>query len=167
MLPLLLSLANAADQAEYNKTYGTQTPTSSQLAALNRCIQGWGEEAPWTDASDQKVRVIATQVRVMGFGGSEPVDELETDYPQLVLLEPSVSVATKTTYKLLNPNGWYCFHTATTALAVSHVRLACDAHLANSSDSGVAVIGSDETGKGDGGVVVLGQFEVVKVGCKD
>ena len=81
MLPLLLSLANAADQAEYNKTYGTQKPTAGQLAALNRCIQGWGEASPWTDASDQKVRVIATQVRVMGFGGSEPVDQLETDYP--------------------------------------------------------------------------------------
>lgn len=167
MLPLLLSLANAADQAEYDKKYGTQKPTPSQTAALNRCIQGWGDEAPWDSAADQKVRVISTQVRVMGFGGTEPVDDLKTDYPQLVLLEPSVSVATKTTYKLLNPNGWYCFHTATTALAVSRVELACEAHLANSSDSGVAVIASDETGKGDGGVVVLGQFEVNKQGCKD
>jgi hypothetical protein len=166
-LGLLIGQAHGADQVAYDKKYGTRVPSADQAQTLDRCLQAWGEEAPWKTSAKLKVRVLSTQVRVMGFGGVEPVDDLHTEHPQLVLIEPSVSVATKTTYKLLNPNGWYCFHTPTTALAVSLVKLACDAHLSSSSDSGVAVIGRDETSTGAGGVVVLGQFRVEKIGCTD
>ncbi len=166
-LVLLFGLAHGADQAAYDQKYNTGVPTAEQVETLDRCLSEWGDQAPWRTAADLKVRVISSQVRVMGFGGIEPVDDLSTDQPQLVLIERAVSVVTKTTYKLLNPKGWYCFHTPTSALAVSQVDLACSAHLASSSDSGVAVIGRDESGTGAGGVVVLGRFRVQRVGCTD
>jgi hypothetical protein len=60
---LLIALAQGADKAEYDREYGTRTLNPSELAAL----------------ASEEVRVIETNVRVMGFGGTEPRDELQTD----------------------------------------------------------------------------------------
>lgn len=169
MFTLLATLATAGepvDQAAYKKEYGTRTPSPSQGAALNRCLAAWGDHPFGDDISKVEARIVPAQVRVMGFGGIEPKDLLATSYPQLVLIETSVSAATRTTYELQNPNGWYCFHTATTVLGQNRINLACGAKLANSRDSGVAVLAEDETGKGDGGVVVLGEIEVNQTGCE-
>lgn len=170
MFTLLATLATAGepvDQAAYKKEYGTRTPAPAQTAALNRCLAAWGDHPFGDDISSAEVRIVPAQVRVMGFGGIEPKDLLATDYPQLVLIETSVSAATRTTYELQNPNGWYCFHTATTVLGQNRINLACGAKLANSRDSGVAVLAEDETGKGDGGVVVLGEIEVNRGDCAE
>lgn len=170
MFTLLATLAVAGepvDQAAYKKEYGTRIAAPNQMAALNRCLQAWGDHPFGPDLSKTEVRIVPAQVRVMGFGGIEPKDVLATDYPQLVLIEASVSAVSRTTYELQNPNGWYCFHTATTVLGQNRINLACDAQLANSRSSGVAVLGEDESGKGDGGVVVLGEVEINRKGCTD
>lgn len=170
MFALITTLAMAGepvDKAAYDKEYGLRKPSPSQGAALNRCLAAWGDHPFGDDISNAEVRIVPAQVRVMGFGGIEPSDTLATNYPQLVLIETSVSAATRTTYELQNPNGWYCFHTATTVLGQNRINLACGAKLANSRDSGVAVLAEDETQTGDGGVVVLGEIEINRPQCKD
>lgn len=161
---LLVALANGADKATYKETYGTRTLGPSELAAVNRCLGAWPDH-PFTDPASEEVRVITTAVRVMGFGGGEPEDTVATDYPQLVLIEPAISAVSRTTYRLENPNGWYCFHTTTTVLGQNRIHLACGSQLANSRD-GVAVLGDDET-DGASGVVVLSEVEVYRQACDD
>jgi len=159
---LLVALAQGADQAEYSAKYGTRTPSASELAVINRCLGAWTDH-PFTDPANEEVRVIQTSVRVMGFGGGEPQDTLATDQPQLVLIQPAISAVSRTTYRLENPNGWYCFNTTTTVLGQNRMHLACGAQLANSRD-GIAILGDDETSS-EGGVVVLSEIEVYRGAC--
>lgn len=166
MLPILLSSAAVADAdlSEYTRTYGTQLPSAENQKALSRCLQAWGEH-PFSDLNTTPVRVIGSSVRVMGFGSGEPKDTLETGYPQLVLIRPATSVMTRTTYELTNPNGWYCLHTTTTVLGQSRVTLGCSAHLASSTNS-QTIIATDESAN-QGGITVLGEFEITRVGCEE
>lgn len=160
---LLVALAQGADKAEYKKEYGTRTLDPAELAVVNRCLTAWGDH-PFADPSTEEVRIISTNVRVMGFGGSEPVDALATDEPQLVLLQPTISALTRTTYRFENPNGWYCINSSTTVLGQNRIHLACGSQLASSRD-GVAVLGEDETSSKAGGVVVLSEIEVYQESC--
>ena len=43
---------------------------------------------------------------------TDVVDDEATAAPQLVLVKPSVNVLTKGRFRLMNPNGWYCFESA-------------------------------------------------------
>ncbi|MEZ4316926.1 MAG: hypothetical protein R3F61_05470 [Myxococcota bacterium] len=128
-------------------------PTSErQRAAVDRCLAHW-KEHPFGDAPE--FRVLSASVRVFGVGSQETL-ESATEKPDLVLIEPSVNVLTKTTWKLHNPNGWYCFDTNVGVLSKIVFDADCDANLADSR-SGAVVMGDTET---NGGVVVLGDIEV-------
>lgn len=146
----LLTLSAALAQAP---TSGTER----QRAAINRCIGHWGE-TPF--AEDAKFRVLSTSVRIMGLGSQEVV-ETATAEPELVLVEPSVNVLTKTTFKLRNPNGWYCFDTNVGVLSKIVFDADCGANLVDSR-SGAKVAGNSAT---NGGVIVLGEVEVHR-SCK-
>ncbi|MEQ1877939.1 MAG: hypothetical protein ABL958_14955, partial [Bdellovibrionia bacterium] len=72
--------------------------------SLEACMKHWGKH-PFKD--DSNYRTIAPSVKVFGIGGKVE-DSGKTDAPELVLIKPSVSVFSKGTFKLMNPNGWYC-----------------------------------------------------------
>lgn len=146
----------------YKAKYGLDKPDAEQREVLEKCIAAWGK-TPFGNLSQTEIRTIQTKVRVMGIGASEPTDTLATNYPQLVLIHPSTTVMSKTTYKLHNPNGWYCFDTHTTVLGKAVIELDCKAHMANSGD-GKVILGSKESND-RGGVVVLGGVKVNRIGC--
>jgi hypothetical protein len=128
------------------------------LNDVRLCLLNWKTHPFPKDNPTYKV--IQPQVKVFGIGGN--VDETTaTDKPELVYIRPNVSVMSKTTLNLMNPNGWYCLASNTAVMAKVVINLGCKAHLA-SSQEGVAVLGG-----GDKGVNVLGKTAVNLVGCGD
>jgi hypothetical protein len=104
----------------------------SEGEAINSCLASWGEH-PLRTAEEQPFKVLSPSVKVLGVG-EEVTDETETDQPQLVLVKPLVNVLTKSNFRLMNPNGWYCFASNVTVLAKSEITAHCRAHLASSRD---------------------------------
>ena len=131
----------------------------SEINAIRGCLAAWGEH-PFNSADEQPFRAISPSVKVLGVG-QDVTDETVTDQPQLVLVKPSVNVLTKSNFRLMNPNGWYCFAANVTVLAKSEITAHCRAHLASSRD-GLTVAGGN---KGTEGVTVLGKAVVRRVGC--
>ena len=137
------------------------TPTlllADDLDAVRACLANWGDH-PF-DQRNPKFRVLGSQVKVFGIGGS--INEAErTDYPELVLIKSNVSVMSKSRMNLLNPNGWYCLQGKVNVMAKSIITLDCNAHLASSSP-GTTVLGSSE---GEDGVTVMGKAEIHRINC--
>jgi hypothetical protein len=131
----------------------------SEVDAIKSCLAAWGEHPFGTE--EPRYKVLSSSVKVLGVG-AEVTDETETGQPQLVLVKPSVNVLTKGSFRLMNPNGWYCFASNVTVLAKSEITAHCRAHLASSRD-GVTVGGGN---KGTEGVTVLGKAVVKRVGCE-
>lgn len=129
----------------------------SEADVVAACLKTWGEH-PFQDPP--RFLVLGSSVKVFGIGG-DVTDEHTTLEPQLVLVKPAVNVLGKARFRLMNPNGWYCFESAVTVLAKSEIIVACGAHLASSAD-GVAVAGGNV---GADGVTVLGKAVVKRVGC--
>jgi hypothetical protein len=148
----LHALAFADDREPHHRT---------EAEVIRSCLGTWpdnpfrGDEAP-------RYKVLGSSVNVLGIGG-DVVDDVATPDPQLVLVKPSVNVLTKGRFRLMNPNGWYCFESAVTVLAKSEIVAQCTAHLTSSID-GVAVAGGNS---GTDGVTVLGKAVVKRVGCED
>jgi hypothetical protein len=132
----------------------------TELDAIKSCLATWGEHPFGTE--EPRYKVLSPSVKVLGVG-AEVTDETETDQPQLVLVKPSVNVLTKGSFRLMNPNGWYCFASNVTVLAKSEITAHCRAHLASSRD-GVTVAGGNKGGSE--GVTVLGKAVVKRVGCE-
>ena len=130
----------------------------SDKDALNACLKSWGKH-PF-DEGNLNYRTIAPNVRVFGSGVSVQ-DDRETQQPELVLIKPSVSVFSKGTLKLLNPQGWYCLKSKVAVFSEVDIQIDCRANLASSSD-GTTVMGSNE--KRDG-VTVFGSSKVTRIGC--
>lgn len=160
---LVAAAALAADAPLDAKAYGERfsllSPAGDDLTAVEACLRSWPGN-PFGTPESRKVRVIESAVRIMGMGSQEVTDTTATAYPQLVLLRPSVSVMTKTTWKLQNPNGWYCFDNAVAVMAKGVVELGCGARLAD-AQAPVVVGGSTERG----GVTVLGSMPVQHNAC--
>ena len=148
MSVLAFSLLSLAPQAL------AEEPTARQHKAIDRCLDVW-DGHPFGDKPS--FRILSPSVRVMGIGSSE-VREDPTDEPELVLIEPSVNVLTKTTWHLDNPNGWYCFNGNVGVLSKIVFEADCAASLADSR-SGAQVLGGSET---NGGIVVLGDVEITR-----
>ena len=129
-----------------------ETPNARQQKAIDRCLDVW-QTHPFGDAP--QARILSPSVRVLGLGSDE-IRDAPTEQPELVLIEASVNVLTKTTWYLDNPNGWYCFNGNVGVLSKIVFEADCSASLADSR-SGAQVIGRSET---NGGVVVLGDVEV-------
>lgn len=153
LLAMLLSLAAGASGVERD----ARDP--SEAASVDACLKTWSEH-PFPGPDRPRFKVLGSSVKVFGIGG-DVVDEGSTAEPQLVLVKPAVNVLGKARFRLMNPNGWYCFESAVTVLAKSEITVACAAHLASSAD-GVAVAGGNV---GADGVTVLGKAIVQRVGC--
>ena len=150
LLALVLGFAAGAAARE--------AATRNEADAVDACLASWGEHPFGPDRP--RFKVLSASVKVMGIGG-DVVDDDATAEPQLVLIRPAVNVLGKSTFELMNPNGWYCLESAVTVLAKSVITAHCSAHLASSVD-GVSVAGSN---KGTEGVTVLGKAVVHRVGC--
>jgi hypothetical protein len=162
---LWLSLASFAAEpvgrVEYSNRFPLRDASDPDFEQVERCLQAWPKH-PFTTPQSRLFREFESSVRVMGLGSSEVVDDVATNYPQLIVIRPNVSVMTRTTWKLNNPNGWYCFDSSVTVMAKGVIQLGCGAHLA-SGTSEVQVIGESESA---GGVTVLGKVQVERApGC--
>ena len=151
LVVLLASLAPAAGLA------------ASDQPVLDACIGSWGSASPFKKgkAADS---VIAASTTVFGIGGGSKGNDAATDKPVLVLVRPAVNVAGKSTMKLNNPNGWYCFRSNVNVAGAMHIDAHCKAHLASAKDDGTVVGATDETGKG---VTVFGAMRVNRFGCDE
>jgi hypothetical protein len=128
---------------------------------IKACLNFWHEH-PFK-GEHPKFRTLSSKVKVMGIG-DETADTANTEKPELVLIKPNVTVMAKSVLRLLNPNGWYCMKGKVSVLGKSEIQLHCKAKLA-SSNSGAVVLGSDKADSG--GVTVLGETKVVRIGCKE
>lgn len=130
--------------------------------ALDACIQSWGKESPFKKGTSA-TSVIAPSVKVFGMGGGSGTHDSATDTPALVLVRPAVNVMGKSTIKLGNPKGWYCFRSNVTVAGKLEIEAPCSAHIASAKDDGTAVGAADDSNKG---VAVFGALRVTKYGCK-
>ena len=131
--------------------------------ALDACIASWGKSAPFSKghAADG---VIGTGVKVFGIGSGQSGNDAPTEKPALILVRPAVNVAGRSTIKLSNPNGWYCFRSNVTVAGAMHIDAHCKAHIASAKEDGTTVGAADESGKG---VAVFGALRVTRFGCPD
>ena len=125
---------------------------------LRACLKSWGQH-PFVEGN-LDYRTIAPSVSVFGIGASVQ-DDRETKQPELVLVKPSVSVFSRSTIKLLNPQGWYCLKGKVAVFSSVDIQIDCRANLASSSD-GATVLGSNDRRDG---VTVFGNSNVYRVGC--
>ena len=154
LLPILLVCLGGAARATER-----EAREPSEADSIAACLKTWGDH-PFGGSDSPRFKVLGSSVKVFGIGG-DVTDEEKTPEPQLVLVKPAVNVLGKARFRLMNPNGWYCFASAVTVLGKSEITAACGAHLASSAD-GVAVAGGNV---GADGVTVLGKAVVQRVGC--
>jgi len=155
LLPFLLVVSLGGPGAAVERE--AREPSEADVIAA--CLRTWGQ-SPFAGAEAPRFKVLGSSVKVFGIG-SDVTDEGTTAEPQLVLVKSVVNVLGKARFRLMNPNGWYCFESAVTVLGKSEITAACGAHLASSAD-GVAVAGGNV---GADGVTVLGKAVVQRVGC--
>jgi hypothetical protein len=136
---------------------------ANDQAVLDACITSWGKAAPFKKgkAADS---VIATGVKVFGIGNAQSGNDAPTDKPVLVYVRPAVNVMGKSTIRLTNPKGWYCFRANVTVAGKINIEAHCNAHLASAKEDGTAVGAADDSGKG---VAVFGALRVSRFGCPD
>lgn len=132
---------------------------SGDIKAVRVCLENWGKKNPFKGERPE-FRVIGAKVKVLGIGSDEVNDEHETSTPELVLVKPNVAVLSKSTVRLMNPNGCYCLKGKVAVLGSSEIQLHCKAGMA-SSNGGATVMG---TSKMEGGVTVLGSTRVKRLG---
>jgi len=133
----------------------------SDQAALDQCIAYWGKASPFRKGTPPQ-GVISTGVKVFGLGSSSSGDDPVTARPRLVLVRPAVNVMGRSTIKLSNPHGWYCFRSNVTVMGKLEIDAQCQAHLATAREEGTAVGAADESNKG---VAVFGALRVNRFGC--
>ena len=129
--------------------------------ALDACIASWGKSSPFKKgkAADS---VIGTGVKVFGIGAGQSGNDPPTDRPALILVRPAVNVAGRSTIRLSNPNGWYCFRSNVTVAGAMNIEAHCKAHIASAKEDGTTVGAADESGKG---VAVFGALRVNRFDC--
>lgn len=95
---------------------------------LRKCMEKW-DSLPF----DQRIQVrkIYASVTVGGVGNAIN-DTRRTSEPELVLIYAGVNVLGSVTYKLLNPNGFYCMKVNVNVLTSLNLDLHCNARLADS-----------------------------------
>ncbi|MBW2255653.1 MAG: hypothetical protein JRI25_13775 [Deltaproteobacteria bacterium] len=146
------------DKERYEAAFDLRTGDDEDQIHLKSCLKAWGTH-PFGEEERYTARFFESNVRVMGIG-QEMRDEAVTNYPQLILVKPSVNVMTKTTYELLNPMGWYCFDANVTVLGKAVLKADCAAHIANAREGAAVAAATDE----EGSVAVFGAVRVERVG---
>ena len=129
--------------------------------ALDACISAWGKQSPFKKGRKAD-SVIGTGVKVFGIGSSQSGNDAPTDRPALVLVRPAVNVMGRSTIRLNNPKGWYCFRSNVTVAGSLNIQAHCDAHIASAKEDGTTVGAVDESNKG---VAVFGALRVTRFGC--
>ena len=137
------------------------TAYANDQRVLDACIASWGAKSPFKKGTPA-TSVIAPGVKVFGVGGGGAIHDSPTDKAALVLVRPAVNVAGKTTIRLANPKGWYCFRNNVTVAGKIQIDAPCNAHLASAKEDGTSVGAVDESNKG---VAVFGALRVNRVGC--
>jgi hypothetical protein len=135
---------------------------ANDQAVLDACIASWGGKAPFKKGTPA-TSVINPGVKVFGVGG-KGVHDQATDRPALVLVRPAVNVMGKSTIRLANPKGWYCFRSNVTVAGKIEIEAPCTAQIASSKEDGTAVGAADDSSKG---VAVFGALRVTRLGCTD
>ena len=121
--------AEGLNQKQYSNLYTLKKALhSSEWGDVKECISNWNDH-PFKDVKTVRFRVISPNVVVFGLG-DKIVDNTKTSYPQLIYIKPSVNVMGKTTFELMNPNGWYCFKSKVNIMGKSVIQAACNAHIA-------------------------------------
>jgi hypothetical protein len=136
---------------------------ASDQGVLDACIASWGKSAPFKKGKPAD-SVIGTGVKVFGVGRAQSGNDAPTDKPVLVYVRPAVNVMGKSTIRLSNPKGWYCFRSNVTVAGAIHIEAHCNAHLASAREDGTSVGAVDESSKG---VAVFGALRVSRFGCPD
>ncbi len=133
--------------------------SANDLQALRACFAQWPDH-PF-NAENPQYRSVESKFKIFGIG--ENINEsTPTEKPELVLIQPNISVMTGSGITLMNPNGWYCLKSKVNVMASSHVNLHCKAKIASSKEGGgTTVLGSGD----DMGTTVLGAAEVHRQGC--
>jgi len=157
-LSINVCLAGGIDKSEYSALFALQGKDSKNWQTVVQCLGSWPKH-PF-DTKTLKFRVIESNVKVFGIGGNT-TDEVSTSYPQLILVRPAVSVMSKATYNLKNPNGWYCLKGQTNVMSKAIFNIDCKTHI-TSSESGSTVMGSSA---GESGTTVMGKT-VLNRACK-
>ncbi len=130
--------------------------------SIDQCIASWGKDSPFKKGT-HAASVLGTGVKVFGIGSSGNSDnDKPTAKPALIMVKPAVNVMGKTTIKLENPNGWYCFRANVTVMGKIEIEAQCTAHLGSAREDGATVGAADETNKG---VAVFGALRVTRFGC--
>ena len=128
---------------------------------LDGCIAQWGRKSPFRKGTPAET-TLSTGVKVFGVGSSSSGNDSPTSHPALILVRPAVNVMGKSTIKLNNPKGWYCFRSNVNVAGKMEIDAPCTAHIASATSEGAAVGASDDTGKG---VSVFGALRVTRHGC--
>ena len=130
-------------------------------AALDQCIAAWGSKSPFGKGAKADL-VIGTGVKVFGLGGSQTGNDAPTARPSLVLVRSAVNIAGKSTIKLSNPKGWYCFEDAVTVAGKINISAHCNASIASAKGGGTAVLGANTANQGTS---VMGALRITRFGC--
>ena len=139
------------------------TGIASDQEVLDHCIATWGRASPFKKGTPAH-SVLASGVKVFGIGQDSAGNDPVTDRPALILVRPAVNVMGKSTIRLANPRGWYCFRSNVTVAGKLEIEAHCDAHIASAKDSGTTVGAADESNKG---VAVFGALRVTRFGCPE
>ena len=130
--------------------------------AVDGCIAQWGRKSPFHKGTEPET-VVSTGVKVFGIGSSSSGNDAPTSHASLILVRPAVNVMGKSTIKLNNPKGWYCFRSNVNVAGKMEIEVPCDAHVASAKEDGTSVGGVDESNKG---VTVFGALRITRMGCK-
>ena len=130
---------------------------------IDQCIADWGSDSPFKKGAKAS-RVISPGVKVFGIGKNNNGDEKITDHPALILVRPAVNVMGKSTIRLANPRGWYCFRSNVTVAGKIAIEAHCKAHIASAREDGTSVLATDESDKG---VAVMGALRVTRFDCDE
>ena len=135
---------------------------ANDQAVLDACIGTWGN-SPFKKGKKAD-HVVGTGVKVFGIGSAQSGGDQPTSSPVLVYVRPAVNVMGKSTIRLVNPNGWYCFRSNVTVAGKIEIQAHCKAHLASAKEDGTAVGAVDESNKG---VAVFGALRVERFDCPE
>ncbi|MEP7155271.1 MAG: hypothetical protein ABI905_05830 [Betaproteobacteria bacterium] len=130
---------------------------------VDQCIADWGSDSPFRKGTKPS-RVISPGVKVFGIGKNNNGDEKITDKPALIIVRPAVNVMGKSTIRLANPKGWYCFRSNVTVAGKIAIEAHCKAHIASAKEDGTSVLATDESDKG---VAVMGALRVTRFDCEE
>ena len=133
---------------------------ANDQVTLDACINSWGKKSPFKKGTPAD-KVVAPGVKVFGVGGGGATDE-PTDRPALVLVRPAVNVMGRSTIRLNNPKGWYCFRSNVNVAGKMEIEVPCKAEIASAKEDGTTVGGVDESNKG---VTVFGPLRITRYGC--